>query len=98
MTITITLAGIEAVITASGAGEAIEALLPDAARGRQLSAGTLLAGKMLALADGRPAHLTRAHQALTGLPERDRNGSASPKTGTTARTSSPTGRSSTLTG
>ena len=24
---------------------------------------------MLALADGRPAHLTRVHQALTGLPE-----------------------------
>jgi len=71
VTITITLAGIEAVITASGAGEAIEALLPAAVRGRQLSAGTLLAGKMLALADGRPAHLTRAHQALTGLPERD---------------------------
>ena len=26
---------------------------------------------MLALADGRPAHLTRVHQALTGLPEGD---------------------------
>jgi hypothetical protein len=71
VTISITLAGIEAVIAGSGAGEAIEALLPGAVRGRQLHAGTLLAGKMLALADGRPAHLTRAHQALTGLPEHD---------------------------
>ncbi len=71
MTATITLAGIEAVITASGAGAAIEALLPGAVRGRQLSAGTLLAGKMLALADGRPAHLTRARDALLALPEYD---------------------------
>jgi hypothetical protein len=38
-------------------------------RARQLSARTLLAGMMLALADGRPAHLTRVHQALAGLPE-----------------------------
>jgi hypothetical protein len=67
----ITLAGIKAVIASSGAGEAIEALLPDAIRGRQLHAGTLLAGKMLALADGRPAHLTRAHDALLALPEHD---------------------------
>jgi len=69
--VTITLAGIETVIAGSGAGEAIEALLPAAVRGRQLKAGTLLAGMMLALADGRPAHLTRAHQALTSLPARD---------------------------
>jgi hypothetical protein len=68
---TITLAGIEAVIAGSGVGEAIDQMLPAAVRGRQLHAGTLLAGKMLALADGRPAHLTRAHQALTGLPEQD---------------------------
>jgi hypothetical protein len=68
---TITLAGIEAVIAGSGVGEAIDQMLPAAVRGRQLHAGTLLAGKMLALANGRPAHLTRAHQALTGLPEHD---------------------------
>jgi len=68
---TITLAGIEAVIAGSGVGEAIDQMLPAAVRGRQLRAGTLLAGKMLALANGRPAHLTRAHQALTGLPEHD---------------------------
>jgi hypothetical protein len=69
--VNVTLADIERVIAGSGAGEAIEALLPPAARGRQLTAGTLLTGKMLALADGRPAHLTRAHAALTGLPEHD---------------------------
>jgi hypothetical protein len=68
---TITLADIEAVIAGSGVGEAIDQMLPAAVRGRQLHAGTLLAGKMLALANGRPAHLTRAHQALTGLPEHD---------------------------
>jgi hypothetical protein len=45
---TLTLAGIEQVIAGSGAGEAIEALLPAAARHRQLTAGTLLAGQMLA--------------------------------------------------
>src|SRR5262249_62401317 len=69
--VTLTLASIEAIGAGPGAGEAIEALLPPAARGRQLTAGTLLAGKMPALADGRPAHLTRAHAALTGLPEHD---------------------------
>ena len=68
---TTTLAVIESIITSSGIAGAIEALLPTAARSRQLSAGTLLAGMMLALADGRPAHLTRAHQALLALPEDD---------------------------
>jgi hypothetical protein len=67
----LTLAGIEHVIADSGAGEAIEALLPAAARHRQLTASTLLAGQMLALADSRPAHLTRAHAALISLPAHD---------------------------
>ena len=67
----LTLAGIERIVAGPGAGEAIEALLPPAARGRQLKAGALLTGKMLALADGRPAHLTRAHQALISLSEHD---------------------------
>jgi hypothetical protein len=66
------LAALETVIDASGAAPAIEALLPAGVRSRQLSARTLLAGMMLALADGRPAHLTRVHQALTGLPEDER--------------------------
>jgi hypothetical protein len=63
------LAALEEVTGASGIAPAIEALLPAGARARQLSARTLLAGMMLALADARPAHLTRVHQALAGLPE-----------------------------
>jgi hypothetical protein len=66
-----TLAVIEGIIASSGIAGAIEALLPAAVRSRQLTAGTLLAGMMLALADGRPAHLTRAHEALLALPEDD---------------------------
>jgi hypothetical protein len=69
--VNLTLADIERIVADSGAGEAIEALLPPAARGRQLKAGALLTGKMLALADGRPAHLTRAHQALISLSEHE---------------------------
>jgi len=65
------LAELEEVIDASGIAPAIEALLPAGARARQLSARTLLAGMMLALADARPAHLTRVHRALAGLPEDD---------------------------
>jgi len=45
--------------------------LPVGVRRRQLAARTLLVGMMLALADGRPAHLTRVHRALTGLGEGD---------------------------
>ena len=65
------LAAIETIIDASGAAPAIEALLPDSVRHRQLTARTLLAGMMLTVADGRPAHLTRVHQALLALPEAD---------------------------
>ena len=50
----------------------IEAMLPVGVRPRQLLARTLLTGMLLTLADHRPAHLTRVHQALTGLPETDR--------------------------
>ena len=37
----------------------------------QLTVRTLLAGKCLTQADGRPAHLTRVHQALVSLPGDD---------------------------
>lgn len=50
----------------------IEARLPVGGRPRQLGARTLLVGMLLALADARPAHLTRVHQALLALPEADR--------------------------
>jgi hypothetical protein len=46
-------------------------MLPIGVRRRQLSVRTLLAGMCLALADGRPAHLTRVHRALTSLPASD---------------------------
>ena len=67
----IALAALEGVIDASGIAPRIEALLPAGARARQLSARTLLLGMMTALSDGRPAHLTRVHQALTSLPEHE---------------------------
>ena len=67
----IPLARLEEIIDASDVAPAIEALLPAGIRHRQLHARTLLIGMHLALDDGRPAHLTRVHAALTGLPEHD---------------------------
>jgi hypothetical protein len=64
----IALAVFEAVIDASGAAPRIEAMLPAGVRARQLPVRTLLAGMCLTQADGRPAHLTRVHQALVSLP------------------------------
>jgi hypothetical protein len=65
----IPLAAWEEIIDASGVAPRIEAMLPIGVRARQLSVRTLLAGMCLTQADGRPAHLTRVHQALTSLPE-----------------------------
>jgi hypothetical protein len=67
----ICLAAIEKVIDASGVAPRIEAALPAGVRPRQLSVRTLLAGMCLTQADGRPAHLTRVHHALTSLPPDD---------------------------
>ena len=47
-------------------------MLPVGVRPRQLSVRTLLAGMLLTLADGRPAHLSRVHGALVGLDEENR--------------------------
>jgi hypothetical protein len=47
----------------------LEVLLPVGVRPRQLSVRTLLIGIMLALSDGRPAHLSRVHAALGALGE-----------------------------
>jgi hypothetical protein len=65
----IALPALEGVLDASGIAPRTEALLPSGARRRQLAVRTLLLGMMLALADGRPAHLTRVHHALVSLPE-----------------------------
>jgi hypothetical protein len=67
----IPLAAFEEITGASGAAPRIEAMLPLGVRARQLSVRTLLAGMCLTQADGRPAHLTRVHQALTALGEDD---------------------------
>jgi hypothetical protein len=62
---------LEDITDRSGAAPRIELLLPIGVRGRQLLARTLLIGMLIVLADHRPAHLTRVHQALTTLPEDD---------------------------
>jgi hypothetical protein len=62
---------LEEVIDRSGIAPRIELLLPIGVRARQLLARTLLLGMLLVLADHRPAHLTRIHQALTALTEDD---------------------------
>jgi hypothetical protein len=64
----IALPALEEIIDRSGIAPQMEALLPIGVRARQLTVRTLLAGMCLTQADGRPAHLTRAHQALTSLP------------------------------
>jgi hypothetical protein len=65
----IPLAALEEIIDISGIAPPIEAMLPAGVRARQLSVRTLLAGMCLTQADGRPAHLTRVHRALTSLPD-----------------------------
>jgi hypothetical protein len=70
--VSIPLAVLEDIIDNSGVAAVIEGLLPSAVRRRQLRIRTLLLGMQLALADNRPAHLTRVHQALTALHEADR--------------------------
>jgi hypothetical protein len=63
---------LEHVVDASGVAEVIEALLPVGARPRQLRVRTLLVGMLLSQRQGRPAHLTRVHEALLSLPEHSR--------------------------
>jgi hypothetical protein len=66
------LGALEAIVDESGAAPRLEALLPIGVRPRQLRVRTLLLGILLALVDGRPAHLSRAHAALLALDEDDR--------------------------
>jgi hypothetical protein len=69
----IAVAALEEIIDASGVAPRIEVMLPAGVRPRQLSVRALLAGMCLTQADGRPAHLTRVHQALTSLPEAEQH-------------------------
>jgi hypothetical protein len=62
---------LEDITDRSGIAPRIELLLPTGVRGRQLRVRTLLIGMLIVLADHRPAHLTRVHQALVTLPEAD---------------------------
>ncbi|HVA60395.1 MAG TPA: hypothetical protein VNG13_07640 [Mycobacteriales bacterium] len=66
-----TLARLEAVVDRAAVAIRVELALPIGGRPRQLPVRTLLLGILLALADGRPAHLTRVHHALVALPEAD---------------------------
>ena len=63
------LAAIEAVVDEANVAPRLEGLLPVGVRLRQLSVRTLLIGIMLALSDGRPAHLGRVHATLGALGE-----------------------------
>ena len=67
----IPLPALQDITDRSGAAPRIEVLLPAGVRARQLLVRTLLLGMLIVLADHRPAHLTRVHQALTTLPEDD---------------------------
>jgi hypothetical protein len=71
-----TLAAYERIVDASGVASRLEALLPLGVRPRQLRVRTLLVGILLALSDGRVAHLSRVHRALLALDgtERERLG------------------------
>ena len=62
---------LEDIIDRAGVAPRIELLLPTGVRTRQLAVRTLLLGMLIVLADHRPAHLTRVHHALAGLPEAD---------------------------
>ena len=65
------LAALEDITDRSGIAPRTELLLPTGVRARQLRVRTLLLGMLIVLADHRPAHLTRVHQALATLPEDD---------------------------
>jgi hypothetical protein len=60
---------LERIVDRAGIAPRIEALLPVGARRRQLRVRTLLVGVLLVAVDGRPAHLSRVHEALRSLPE-----------------------------
>lgn len=63
---------LERVVDRAGIAPRIEALLPIGVRPRQLSARTLLVGMLLVACEGRPAHLSRVHEALLCLPEAEK--------------------------
>ena len=75
---------LEEITDRSGIAPRIELLLPTGVRARQLLVRTLLLGMLIVLADHRPAHLTRVHQALV-TPARGRPAAARRGRGLEAR-------------
>lgn len=63
---------LEAILDACGVSARVESMLPIGVRPRQLSVRTLIIGMLITLADERPAHLRRVHEALTSLNEADK--------------------------
>ena len=63
---------LERVVDRAGIAPRIEALLPVGVRRRQLSVRTLLVGMLAVGVEGRPAHLSRVHEALLWLPEAEK--------------------------
>jgi hypothetical protein len=63
---------LEAILDACGVSARVESMLPIGVRPRQLSVRTLIIGMLITLADERPAHLRRVHEALTSLSEADK--------------------------
>jgi hypothetical protein len=66
------LCRLQEIIDASGVSPQIESRLPIGVRPRQLAVRTLLIGILATLADKRPAHLAKIHEALICLPEADK--------------------------
>jgi hypothetical protein len=62
---------LERIVDRAGVAPRIEALLPVGARRRQLRVRTLLIGMVAVAVEGRPAHLSRVHEALLSLPAVD---------------------------
>jgi hypothetical protein len=63
------LAALEQLVDAARIADDIEARMPSGGRPRQLPVRTLIIGLLAALADDRPAQLTRVHAALMALPQ-----------------------------
>jgi len=70
--ISATVGELEALVDTSGVAEVLETAMPTGGRPRQLPVRTLIIGILAAIADDRPAQLTRVHQALIALPDADR--------------------------
>ncbi|MDA8311900.1 MAG: hypothetical protein M0Z46_15070 [Actinomycetota bacterium] len=60
-------AALEAVLDRSGVAELLDGWMPKGGRHGQLGAKSVLMGMLMALVQGRPAHLSAGHEALFAL-------------------------------